>query len=104
MSIQIKKSNCIGCGACQRVCPGNLISLDEDQKAYIKRPKDCWGCTSCLKECHQEAILFYLGADMGGQGGVLTTTVKEGLRIWTVVVSNCHIHVITVDPKESNEY
>ena len=41
---------------------------------------------------------------MGGQGGVLTTTVKEGLRIWTVKEANGDIHVITVDPKESNEY
>lgn len=104
MSIQIKSSKCIGCGACQRVCPGNLISLDEAKKAYIKRPKDCWGCTSCLKVCHQEAILFYLGSDMGGQGGVLTTKVEDGLRIWTVEELSGQIHVITVDPKASNEY
>ena len=50
MSIAINKSKCIGCGRCSVVCPGSLIKLGEDKKAYIKYPKDCWGCTSCVKE------------------------------------------------------
>ena len=50
MSIMIDKSKCIGCGKCCMVCPGSLIKKDGDNKAFIKYPKDCWGCTSCIKD------------------------------------------------------
>ena len=43
---------------CLDVCPGSLIKTDATGKAYIKYPKDCWGCTSCLKECKTGAIAF----------------------------------------------
>ena len=56
MSIAIDKQKCIGCGRCRNVCPGSLIKLDSDNRAYIKYPKDCWGCTSCIKECPAYAI------------------------------------------------
>lgn len=49
MSIQINKLKCVGCGKCIEACPGNLIKKDIDGKAFIKHVKDCWGCTSCLK-------------------------------------------------------
>ena len=68
MSIAIKKEKCAGCRKCTSVCPGSLIKTDEDGKAYIKYPRDCWGCASCLKECKFGAIEFYLGADIGGIG------------------------------------
>ena len=48
MSIAIDRNKCVGCGKCSVVCPGNLIKLEE-KKAYIKYPKDCWGCASCIK-------------------------------------------------------
>ena len=65
MSIVIDKSKCIGCKRCRNVCPGSLIKTDENGKAYIKYPKDCWGCTSCIKECPAYAISFFLGSDIG---------------------------------------
>ena len=68
MSIVINKEKCAGCGQCSIVCPGSLIKMGEDKKAYMKYPKDCWGCSSCIKECKFEAIALYLGADMGGMG------------------------------------
>ena len=71
MSIQINKLKCVGCGKCVEACPGNLIKKDTDGKAFIKHVKDCWGCTSCLKECRFEAINFFLGADVGGKGSTL---------------------------------
>lgn len=73
MSIAINQNACIGCGKCHDVCPGTLIHLNADRKAFIKYPKDCWGCTSCLKECPVHAIRFYLGADMGGMGSLVHT-------------------------------
>ena len=50
MSIAIDAKQCVGCGKCRMVCPGSLIHMNQDGKAFIKYPKDCWGCTSCLKE------------------------------------------------------
>ena len=42
MSIIIDKNKCVGCKKCSVVCPGSLIKTDENNKAYIKYPKDCW--------------------------------------------------------------
>ena len=56
MSIAIDKDKCRACGRCEKVCPGTLISADESGKAYMKYPKDCWGCSSCIKECRFGAI------------------------------------------------
>lgn len=67
MSILIHKENCVGCRKCQQVCPRSLIETDAQGKAYIRYPKDCWGCVSCVKECQVKAIDFYLGADIGGK-------------------------------------
>ena len=50
MSIAINAKQCVGCGKCSMVCPGSLIHMNADGKAFIKYPKDCWGCTSCLKD------------------------------------------------------
>ena len=68
MSIMIDKAKCKGCGMCTSVCPGSLIYQDSEKKAFIKYPKDCWGCASCIKECHFGAIALYLGADIGDLG------------------------------------
>ncbi len=68
MSITMNQALCKGCKACEQVCPGSLIKMNEAGKAYIKYPKDCWGCSSCVKECHFGAISLYLGADIGGMG------------------------------------
>ena len=67
MSITMNQALCKGCKACEQVCPGSLIKMNEAGKAYIKYPKDCWGCSSCVKECHFGAISLYLGADIGGK-------------------------------------
>ena len=75
MSVRILQNKCVGCGKCLSVCPGNLLKKGEDGKVYIRNIRDCWGCTACLKECHTGAILYFLGADMGGMGSMLS--VKE---------------------------
>lgn len=75
MSVRILQNKCVGCGRCLSVCPGNLLKKGEDGKVHIRNIRDCWGCTACLKECHTGAILYFLGADMGGMGSMLS--VKE---------------------------
>lgn len=104
MSIAINKNTCIGCKKCVNVCPGSLIKMDENRKAYIKYPEECWGCTSCLKECGQGAISFYLGADIGGMGSKLITSVEGDIVHWQIEKANGEISVIDVNRKDANKY
>ena len=103
MSIAINSSKCVGCKRCIEACPGNLIKL-VDKKAVIKREKDCWGCTSCLKECQTGAIAFFLGADIGGRGSVLSVSDKGDIRTWMVTAPDQSTKTIVVNKKESNKY
>ena len=104
MSIVIRKESCTGCRKCMQVCPGSLIKLTEDKKAYIKYPKDCWGCSSCLKECSFGAISFYLGADIGGMGSKLLTSIEGDIVHWQIEKTNGDLSVIDVNRKDSNQY
>ena len=104
MSISIDQSMCIGCGKCHDVCPGTLIKINEQRKAFIKYPKDCWGCTSCIKECPVQAIRFFLGEDIGGKGSKVHTEKVNGLVRWIFELSDGSIKTIDIDPKESNKY
>ena len=104
MSINIDPNICIGCGRCHDVCPGTLIKINEQKKAYIKYPKDCWGCTSCIKECPVHAIRFFLGEDIGGKGSKVHTEKVNGLIRWIVEFPDGNVKSIDIDPKESNKY
>lgn len=103
MSIEINSDRCIGCKRCVTVCPGNLIKIEKG-KAVIKREKDCWGCTSCLKECKYAAIDFFLGADIGGKGSTLSYKENGDIREWTVTAPDGSKKQINIDSKESNKY
>lgn len=104
MSIVIDKNKCIGCGKCQAICPGSLISSMEDGKAYMKYPKDCWGCTSCIKECSVYAINFFLGADIGGRGSLVHTERNGDILSWVIDRPDGTTEKIHINTKESNKY
>ena len=104
MSIEINRTLCIGCGRCAAVCPGTLIQLDAEGKAFIPRPERCWGCASCVKECPVQAIALFLGEDMGGLGGKLTVRREKTLLHWTVTKPNGESETLTVDSRNSNQY
>lgn len=104
MSIRIKQEKCVGCKNCVEVCPGNLIKLGSDKKAFIKHERDCWGCTSCIKACPIQAISFFLGADIGGRGAELTVTTKGTVRTWTVTKPDGSVSNIVVDGSAANKY
>ena len=104
MSIMIDKQKCKGCGLCTEVCPGSLIYQGDDKKAYIRYPKDCWGCASCIKECHFGAIGLFLGADIGGMGGTMNVTQKGDLLNWNITRADGSKMVISVDRRNSNKY
>ena len=104
MSISIDKLKCKGCTKCNAVCPASLIELDENKKAYIRYPKDCWGCASCIKECAFGAIAFYLGADIGGMGSKMSVSTQGDLLNWQIEKTDGTTEVITVNKKDSNQY
>lgn len=108
MSIIIDQGKCIGCSRCHDVCPGTLIKINENKKAFIKYPKDCWGCTSCIKECPVHAIRFFLGEDIGGKGSKVHTEKVKGEKNdivrWIFELNDGSVKTIDIDPKESNKY
>ena len=52
--IKILKEECIGCGACEGVCPFGAITMQED-KALISEA--CTACGACLETCPVQAII-----------------------------------------------
>lgn len=104
MSIRVKADACHKCGRCVEACPGNLIKQDKEKRAYIKRPEECWGCTSCLKECAFGAIQFYLGADIGGRGSVMHVEKDGPLSHWIIESPGVAPVTITVDSRSANQY
>lgn len=104
MSIAINKALCKGCTACTKVCPGSLIKMDDDKKAYIRYPKDCWGCSSCIKECRFGAIALYLGADIGGMGSKMTVLSEENQLYWNILRRDGSKEQVIINKKESNKY
>lgn len=104
MSIKIDNQKCTGCGKCREVCPGSLLAEDYEGKTRISYPKECWGCTSCVKECSFQAIQYYLGADIGGKGSFLYTK-QEGLLLhWIIVAPDGSEQRITIDKRQANAY
>ena len=104
MSIRIREDRCVGCGKCSMVCPGSLIHMNADGKAFIKYPKDCWGCSSCIKECKFGAIALYLGADIGGMGSKMTVNAEDGKLYWNIEKRDGTTEQVVVNQKESNKY
>ncbi|HWR09762.1 ferredoxin family protein [Sporomusa sp.] len=104
MSIRIDSQKCSGCGKCREVCPGSLLSAGSSGKTEITAPQDCWGCTSCLKECTYRAIQYYLGADIGGRGSLLYTRQDGSVLYWIVVQPDGRERIIPVDKNQANAY
>ena len=73
-------------------------------KAFIKYPKDCWGCASCIKECHFGAIALYLGADIGGMGSLMTVKSTPDTLTWDIKKRDGSKEEILINKKESNKY
>lgn len=104
MSIQIDREKCNGCGKCRRVCPGSLLYQDDSGKTEIRYPRECWGCTSCVKECNRQAIHYYLGADMGGKGSFMYTQREGSLLHWIIVAPDGSKKRLTTDKSQANAY
>jgi adenylylsulfate reductase, subunit B len=103
MSIQIDQEKCIGCRGCEEACPGNLIEIKEG-KASIRQIEDCWGCTACVKACRSQAISYYLGADIGGNGSLLYVKDTGTTLEWVIKKADGKTQSIIVQKEKSNDY
>lgn len=78
----IVTSKCTGCGACENICPGDLMVV-EHKKAYCRTKRDCWDCMSCVKACPAQAIEIRIPYQLGYYPAKLVPEVKEKSIIWT---------------------
>lgn len=54
MAPKVVADECVGCGACEDVCPENAITIDD--VAVIDDGK-CVDCGACIDECPASAIV-----------------------------------------------
>lgn len=62
------------------------------------------GLYRLLKRMSHGAILYFLGADMGGMGSMLSVKEKGDVRIWRVDSPNGETKTIEINMKDSNKY
>jgi NAD-dependent dihydropyrimidine dehydrogenase PreA subunit len=55
-SVEVNAAYCKGCEICIRLCPKQVLRLDERQKAVVARAGACTGCLVCEISCPDFAI------------------------------------------------
>ena len=56
INIEIDLDKCEGCGDCVEICPGEVLELNEEEKAEVVDLDACTECCSCVETCPNEAI------------------------------------------------
>lgn len=56
--VTINQSACIGCGKCAKVCPLEVINI-ENSKAIPVKELDCTLCRLCIQNCSERAISLH---------------------------------------------
>lgn len=98
------KTKCIGCGRCIDVCPGNLIRMDEERKAYLEYEEDCWSCASCIKECPVGAVYLRFPVEFGGVRADMHAKTNKNITEWEIERADGKRIVFITDTNEANKY
>lgn len=53
MVAKVNADECVGCGACEDVCPQEAIKVDD---VAVVCESDCVDCGACADECPNSAI------------------------------------------------
>ena len=67
-------------------------------------PLKCIGCTKCTQVCPVQAISFFLGADIGGNGSTMVTKEKGDILSWIIEKRDGTTQVIDINRKDANKY
>ena len=80
----VVKDKCKGCGRCEQICIGDLMTEDsKTKKAFCRSLRDCWDCMACTKECPEKAIEQRLPYQLGYLGAKLVPEMGENTITWT---------------------
>jgi adenylylsulfate reductase, subunit B len=93
MPPRIDLTKCDGCKAqdeplCEQVCPGDLMTLGENNQAMCRETSDCWDCMSCTKVCPVGAIETRVPYQIGYHGAKLIPMVGTNSITWTSIDIN----------------
>lgn len=61
----LARDECTGCGACENICPANVLAIEEDETGHLypKASEGCTGCNLCEKVCRKRLRLVGSGMD-----------------------------------------
>lgn len=85
MGAWIDKRRCTACGACVRICPGDLLHPDTKGKAENLYPMECWHCMACVKACAHDAVHVNLAFSIANRGARLKCKVSDEAIHWTCI-------------------
>lgn len=63
-NFRLDYDKCIGCGLCEKVCPGGILHLNTEHKCEMDKIDSfgwngCWKCEHCLAVCPKGAISIF---------------------------------------------
>lgn len=54
----IDKGKCTVCGTCVEICPGDVLSMENEP--VVAHPEECWHCGACYLDCPEGAITIHI--------------------------------------------
>lgn len=52
----VDEETCIGCGACEAICPADPVVFKVEDTSKVVNPDACIECEECVENCPVDAI------------------------------------------------